>query len=81
MLPCLKLDPDLDRLMATSRDESRLRWAWLAWRDGTGKRMSDDYEKMVKLLNRAAVKNGYCGVITLRASTEYGVIRDQWTVN
>ena len=58
LLPCLKLDPDLDRLMASSHDPKRLKWAWLAWRDATGKQMPDDFETMVTLLNKAAVKNG-----------------------
>ncbi|XP_077861596.1 angiotensin-converting enzyme-like [Saccoglossus kowalevskii] len=54
---CIPLDPDLTRLMATSRDYDELKWAWEGWRRETGPEMKDMYENFVTLANKAAKVN------------------------
>ena len=44
--------------MSTSRDWEELEWAWKGWRDESGKKMRNQYEQFVGLLNEAAVLNG-----------------------
>ncbi|XP_035657900.1 angiotensin-converting enzyme-like isoform X3 [Branchiostoma floridae] len=62
---CLKLDPDLEGILAKSRDYDRLTWAWLSWRDAVGPPMKDKYAEWVALMNEGAQENGYAdkGVI------------------
>ncbi|KAK7092762.1 uncharacterized protein [Littorina saxatilis] len=55
----LSLEPGLTRLMASSRDYDELLWAWKGWRDVTGPRMKDGYEKFVELSNEAVRALGY----------------------
>ncbi|XP_066301016.1 angiotensin-converting enzyme-like isoform X4 [Branchiostoma lanceolatum] len=56
---CLKLDPDLEGIIAKSRDYDRLTWAWLSWRDAVGPPMKDKYAQWVALLNEGAQENGF----------------------
>ncbi|XP_070531903.1 angiotensin-converting enzyme-like [Ptychodera flava] len=54
---CHPLDPDLTRIMATSRDYNELKWVWENWRKETGPKMKDKYEDFVVLANKAAGVN------------------------
>ncbi|CAL1532569.1 unnamed protein product [Lymnaea stagnalis] len=56
---CLSLEPDLTRLMATSRDYDRLLAAWQGWRDETGRKMKPLYKNYVQLFNEAVKASCY----------------------
>lgn len=56
---CLPLEPELDDLMAQSRDPAVLKAAWKGWRDAAGRPMRDMYRQFVDALNIGAVQNGY----------------------
>ncbi|XP_032430113.1 angiotensin-converting enzyme [Xiphophorus hellerii] len=56
---CHPLDPDLQRIMAESRDYDELLFAWKGWRDAAGKVIRDDYKRYVELANKAATLNGH----------------------
>lgn len=51
---CMELDPDLNELMAKSRDYDELLWGWKSWRDTVGPPMRTLYERLVGLLNSGA---------------------------
>uniref|UniRef100_A0A8C3WTT6 Angiotensin-converting enzyme n=1 Tax=Catagonus wagneri TaxID=51154 RepID=A0A8C3WTT6_9CETA len=57
--PCLPLEPDLEEIMATSRDQEELLWAWQGWRDAVGLQVRMTFERYVQLSNKAAKLNGY----------------------
>ncbi|XP_045746145.2 angiotensin-converting enzyme-like protein Ace3 [Mirounga angustirostris] len=57
--PCLPLEPDLQEVMATSRDPKELLWAWQGWRDAVGRQLRITIERYVQLSNKAAKLNGY----------------------
>uniref|UniRef100_F1MR35 Angiotensin-converting enzyme n=1 Tax=Bos taurus TaxID=9913 RepID=F1MR35_BOVIN len=57
--PCLPLEPDLEEVMATSRDQKELLWAWQGWRDAVGRQLRMTFERYVQLSNKAANLNGY----------------------
>ncbi|KAF5924442.1 hypothetical protein HPG69_018843 [Diceros bicornis minor] len=57
--PCLPLEPDLEEVMATSRDQKELLWAWQGWRDAVGRQLRITFERYVQLSNKAAKLNGY----------------------
>ena len=52
------MEPDLEEVMAQSRDYKKLLWAWKSWREVTGKQMKPIFTKMATLLNESAVENG-----------------------
>lgn len=56
---CLPLDPDLQKIMAESRDYNELLFAWKGWRDSAGKVLRQDYKRYVELANKAAQLNGH----------------------
>lgn len=56
---CLALEPDLSKVMVTSRDPEVLKAVWKGWRDVAGKPQRARYEQFVKLLNEGATENGY----------------------
>ncbi|XP_059733863.1 angiotensin-converting enzyme isoform X4 [Bos javanicus] len=56
---CLRLEPDLTNLMATSRNYQDLAWAWKSWRDKVGRSILPYFPKYVELTNKAARLNGY----------------------
>ncbi|XP_054454528.1 angiotensin-converting enzyme [Anoplopoma fimbria] len=56
---CHPLDPDLQKIMAESRDYDELLFAWKGWRDAAGKVLRQDYKKYVELANEAAKLNGH----------------------
>ncbi|XP_028636529.1 angiotensin-converting enzyme-like protein Ace3 [Grammomys surdaster] len=57
--PCLSLVPDLEEVMATSRDPKELLWAWQGWRDAVGRQLRPIFEDYVHLSNKVAHYNGY----------------------
>ncbi|CAL1599147.1 unnamed protein product [Knipowitschia caucasica] len=56
---CHPLDPDLQMIMAESRDYDELLFAWKGWRDAAGKVIRNDYYRYVELANKAATLNGH----------------------
>ncbi|EPY86413.1 angiotensin-converting enzyme [Camelus ferus] len=67
--PCLSLEPDLEEVMATSRDQKELLWAWQGWRDAVGRQLRTTFERYVQLSNKAAKLNGYKDMGALWRST------------
>ncbi|XP_068833594.1 angiotensin-converting enzyme-like protein Ace3 [Capricornis sumatraensis] len=67
--PCLPLEPDLEEVMATSRDQKELLWAWQGWRDAVGRQLRVTFERYVQLSNKAAKLNGYQDMGALWRST------------
>ncbi|XP_017919506.1 PREDICTED: angiotensin-converting enzyme [Capra hircus] len=67
--PCLPLEPDLEEVMATSRDQKELLWAWQGWRDAVGRQLRMTFERYVQLSNKAAKLNGYQDMGALWRST------------
>ncbi|XP_050709659.1 angiotensin-converting enzyme-like isoform X2 [Eriocheir sinensis] len=55
----LSLEPDLTRILRTSRDYAELEHVWKQWRSESGRRMRDHYQLFVQLANRAAKLNGF----------------------
>ncbi|XP_064597980.1 angiotensin-converting enzyme-like [Liolophura sinensis] len=53
------LDPELTKLLASSRNYTKLLIAWVGWRNATGKKMKNLYEEFVTLSNEAISDNGY----------------------
>ncbi|XP_014676342.1 PREDICTED: angiotensin-converting enzyme-like, partial [Priapulus caudatus] len=53
----LPLDPDITRIMATSRDYDELLHYWRGWHDTVGSPMKQEYIEYVKLSNKAAIMN------------------------
>ncbi|KAJ8264684.1 hypothetical protein GJAV_G00152490 [Gymnothorax javanicus] len=56
---CYPLDPDLNKIMAESRDYDELLFAWEGWRNASGRNLRDDYKQYVRLANKAAQMNGH----------------------
>lgn len=54
----LSLGIDLQEIMATSRDQKELLWAWQGWRDAVGRQLRITFERYVQLSNKAAKLNG-----------------------
>ena len=53
----LALEPDLETLIAHSRNPDVLLFVWQGWRDVTGPRMREKYSNFVRLLNKGAREN------------------------
>ncbi|CAG9827806.1 unnamed protein product [Diabrotica balteata] len=53
----LRLQPDLSKIMAKSRNWDELQYVWTEWRRNSGQKMKDAYEQMVKVSNNAARAN------------------------
>lgn len=49
---------DLQEVMATSRDQKELLWAWQGWRDAVGRQLRMTFDRYVQLSNKAAKLNG-----------------------
>uniref|UniRef100_A0A8C9GPX8 Angiotensin-converting enzyme n=1 Tax=Piliocolobus tephrosceles TaxID=591936 RepID=A0A8C9GPX8_9PRIM len=56
---CLSLEPELEEVMATSRNKEELLWAWQGWRDAVGCQIRTTFEHYVELSNKATQLNGY----------------------
>ena len=55
---CLPLEPDLQDVMANSRDPEELKRVWKGWRDVAGRPQRQRYERFVQLHNEGARQNG-----------------------
>ncbi|CAG9818310.1 unnamed protein product [Phaedon cochleariae] len=55
----LRLQPDLSRIMAKSRNWDELQHVWTEWRRNSGQKMKDPFEQMVKISNHAAKLNNF----------------------
>ncbi|XP_071521484.1 angiotensin-converting enzyme-like [Panulirus ornatus] len=55
----LALEPDLTRILRTSRDYEELKHVWKMWRYASGRRIRDHYQLFVQLANKAAKLNGF----------------------
>ncbi|XP_076312423.1 angiotensin-converting enzyme-like [Tachypleus tridentatus] len=55
----LALEPDLTRILASSRDYEELKEVWLKWRDAAGKPIRNQYIEVAELGNEAAKANGF----------------------
>lgn len=80
----LKLDPDLLRIMASSRTEPELRHLWHAWHEKTGPPLRNTFMRYVDLANLAARRHGFRDAgDQMRAAYEdsdfYFVVQDLWT--
>ena len=53
------LNPELNDIMANSRDYYKLLDAWWGWRNESGRKMRDMYRRYVELTNKGARENGY----------------------
>ncbi|KAJ1520596.1 hypothetical protein ONE63_003708 [Megalurothrips usitatus] len=53
------LDPEIETVMARSRDYDELAYTWKAWHDASGKNMREDYKGYVELQNKAARSNDF----------------------
>ena len=49
----------LTNIMATNSDYGTTKNVWQGWRDASGKKMKKDFQEMIRILNKAAKKNGY----------------------
>ncbi|XP_028823415.1 angiotensin-converting enzyme isoform X2 [Denticeps clupeoides] len=56
---CHPLDPDLNKILAESRDYKELLFAWQGWRNESGRALRTDYKEYVQLANEAARLNGH----------------------
>ena len=54
----LKMEPDLNKLMETSRDDSLLRTTWTQWHQRVGIQMRPLYTRLVQKLNIGARNAG-----------------------
>uniref|UniRef100_A0A914W4R4 Angiotensin-converting enzyme n=1 Tax=Plectus sambesii TaxID=2011161 RepID=A0A914W4R4_9BILA len=57
--PCTLRYPDLQPLMATERDASRLLYIWLAWRGVAGPPYRQNYTDLMEVSNEGAKLNGF----------------------
>lgn len=55
---CLSLEPDLQDIMAKSRDYDELLSVWKGWRDAVGPEIGQLYPEWVALKNHAAQNGG-----------------------
>ncbi|KAK4305028.1 hypothetical protein Pmani_023054 [Petrolisthes manimaculis] len=55
----LELEPDLTRILRTSRDYGELQHVWKMWRHASGRKVRDHYKLFVRLANKAAKLNGF----------------------
>lgn len=80
----LKLDPDLVRIMAMSRDEREIRYVWEAWHDKTGPPLRNTFMRYLDLANQAAYGHGFRDAgEQMRSAYEdpdfFFTVQDLWT--
>jgi len=54
-----RINPELTRLMTTSRDYDLRQWAWTEWHDVVGRQVRPLFIDLVVKMNEAATDNGY----------------------
>ncbi|XP_046478728.1 angiotensin-converting enzyme-like isoform X1 [Neodiprion pinetum] len=55
----LVLDPDINKIMAQSKDYKELSYYWRAWHEAVGPPLKNKYMRYVRLANQAARLNGF----------------------
>jgi len=55
----LPFNPDVEQVIATSRNARELRHYWMKWREATGPRMKDLYAELINLQNSIARDAGF----------------------
>ncbi|XP_063703175.1 angiotensin-converting enzyme-like [Culicoides brevitarsis] len=55
----LALNPDIEKILADSRDYDELLHVWNEWHSNSGKRMLKEYKQYVRLMNIAAEENNF----------------------
>ncbi|RXG56886.1 Angiotensin-converting enzyme [Armadillidium vulgare] len=58
-LPTLRLEPDLEHIMAKSRNPEELLYVWRAWREASGRPLRRRYLRFIEMSNKAARINGF----------------------
>ncbi|KAB7494290.1 hypothetical protein Anas_03906 [Armadillidium nasatum] len=58
-LPTLRLEPDLEHIMAKSRNPEELLYVWRAWREASGRPLRRQYSRFIEISNKAARLNGF----------------------
>ncbi|KAH9506446.1 hypothetical protein DERF_011179 [Dermatophagoides farinae] len=61
----LSLEPDLNKIYATSTNESLLKDIWIKWRDQTGKEIRKHFINYIRLGNKAAKELGYKNIVDI----------------
>lgn len=79
----LKLDPDLIRIMETSRTEIELKYTWEAWREQIGPPIKNSFMRYIDLVNQAARLNGFSDAgVQMRAMYDdpelFFTVQDLW---
>lgn len=78
----LRLDPDLEEILATSTDYNKLKYVWEQWHDRSGAPIRQDYAAYVSLNNEAAVANGFDDAAKLWQSAygdlDFNTIDEMW---
>lgn len=69
--------PDLNKIMAESRDYDELLFAWQGWRNASGREIRDSYKRYVELANFAAKSNGQCLTIKQFLAVDFHFITFQ----
>ncbi|CAL8109844.1 unnamed protein product [Orchesella dallaii] len=73
---CMRMEPDLNRFMENTRDESKLREAWISWHQTVGTKVKPLYSSLVRMLNTGAKQAGYKDMGQCwREETEIGELR------
>ncbi|KAK3864877.1 hypothetical protein Pcinc_029462 [Petrolisthes cinctipes] len=55
----LELEPDIQKILHTSRDYEELEHVWKMWRNASGRPVRCQYKQFVHLANKAAQLNGF----------------------
>ena len=61
----LSLEPDLNKIYATSTNESLLKDIWIKWRDQTGKEIRKHFIDYIRLGNKAAKELSYKNIVDI----------------
>lgn len=55
---CLRVEPDLNRIMESSRDEAELKTVWTTWHRQIGTDVKPQYISLIAMLNKGARQAG-----------------------
>ncbi|ODM97383.1 Angiotensin-converting enzyme [Orchesella cincta] len=73
---CMRMEPNLNRIMENTRDEGKLREAWITWHQTVGTKVKPLYASLVRMLNTGAKQAGYKDMGQCwREETEIGELR------
>lgn len=71
LFACFFFLSDLSEIMANSRSYKKLLYAWEGWHNESGAPLREDYEKFVKLSNKASRADGENLTFRKAAADEY----------